>query len=52
MDEIERLIQVEVKLAHPGSPNDYSSHKNMDWIRAALVALLKAEQERRLEGSG
>lgn len=51
-EELEALIEKETRLPQCGSPNDTRGYKNMDWIRAALVALLKAERARMLEGSG
>ena len=46
---IEELLDAEEKLTQAGSQSDYSGHKNMDWIRAALRALLIEAQLRREE---
>lgn len=51
-ETIEDLIRREQVLPQFGSPNDHGGHRNMDWIRSALLTLLKAERARILEGSG
>lgn len=50
--ELGELLRKEKKLPAYRSNADYDGGENMDWIRAALVVLLKAERARMLEGSG
>lgn len=51
-ETIEDLLRREQTLPQFRSMNDYDGGRNMDWIRSAIVVLLKAERARMLEGSG